>query len=79
MLAPAAAEQHVIAELTLRNNSITGKIPSYLATLPVMQLDLSYNGMSGTLPEAIGVNPFLRGLNLEYNYLSGTLPDNLDR
>ena len=41
----------------------------------VKLLTLSFNNLTGTLPETIGMLEMLEDLDLEYNKLIGTIPD----
>ncbi|KAG5546786.1 hypothetical protein RHGRI_018831 [Rhododendron griersonianum] len=43
----------------------------------MMYLDLSYNSLSGTIPENLGSLTFLQVLNLGHNKLTGTIPSSL--
>ncbi|KAK7259844.1 hypothetical protein RIF29_25459 [Crotalaria pallida] len=40
-------------------------------------LDLSYNALSGSIPENLGAMSYLQVLNLGHNRLTGTIPDSL--
>ncbi|PON88860.1 Leucine-rich repeat receptor kinase [Trema orientale] len=43
----------------------------------VIYLDLSYNSLSGTIPQKLGVMDYLQVLNLGHNKLTGNIPDSL--
>ncbi|KAG9136527.1 hypothetical protein Leryth_014373 [Lithospermum erythrorhizon] len=47
---------------------------TFLANGSMIYLDLSYNHLSGNLPENLGSMSFLQVLNLGHNNLSGTIP-----
>ncbi|KAM2101235.1 hypothetical protein ACFX1T_028280 [Malus domestica] len=38
-------------------------------------LDLSYNSLSGTIPENLGTLSYLQVLNIGHNMLGGNIPD----
>ncbi|XP_060187153.1 receptor-like protein kinase BRI1-like 3 [Lycium barbarum] len=42
----------------------------------MIYLDLSYNSLSGTIPESLGSMSFLQVLNLGHNDFTGTIPSN---
>ncbi len=67
--------------LSLQGNKLFGSVPRSLPTgLPrLLALDLSYNGLSGTLPLGLGDMASLQLLDVSYNLLSGTLPADLCR
>lgn len=66
-------------EVKLSHNQIGGSIPSFIAQLPTLLLDLSYNQLTGSLPAAFSSNGVLRELYLSNNGLSGTLSSALLR
>nr|AMM42856.1 LRR-RLK [Vernicia fordii] len=58
--------------LILRNCSINGTIPSYIAQwLSLTNLDLSFNNLIGEIPK---FSPYLKKIFLTRNKLNGTLP-----
>ncbi|KAF8932251.1 hypothetical protein BGZ47_011471 [Haplosporangium gracile] len=61
--------------LLLYYNNLSGPIPSSLANLPLLILDLSHNRLSGSLPSSAPGWANLGTLNLEQNALTGSLPD----
>ncbi|KAJ4717590.1 Receptor-like protein [Melia azedarach] len=58
------------------NNSLTGEIPTWICKLnSLMVLDLSYNNLSGNLPQCLGsFSPGLFILQLSKNKFSGSIP-----
>jgi Leucine-rich repeat (LRR) protein len=60
--------------LGLANCNLFGDIPSEIWKLSLIELDLSDNHMSGTLPEEIAAITGLRDLRLESNSLTASLP-----
>jgi len=67
-----------LKELSLQNNSFTGRIPASLANLTSLSLlDLAFNLLEGTIPKGLGVLKDLRGLALAFNNLSGETPISL--
>ncbi|KAK1367266.1 putative LRR receptor-like serine/threonine-protein kinase [Heracleum sosnowskyi] len=61
--------------LILRNNNISGSIPSDISELlSLNQLDLSFNNFSGRIPNSLFNMSSLQFLFLGNNKLSGTLP-----
>lgn len=64
-----------LRELSMKNNSITGTIPSSFVTLSRLQLlDLDANMLTGTIPPELGLIQGLDYLLLNRNSLSGTIP-----
>jgi hypothetical protein len=63
-----------ILEVRLSRNQLSGPLPSWLASLPVILLDVSYNRLSGSLPAAaLGSNLVLQELLLAGNQFSGSI------
>jgi hypothetical protein len=61
--------------LNLRNNRLTGTIPSWMGNLKnLTSLDLSNNRLTGNIPSWIGNLTNLKKLNLSNNRLSGSIP-----
>ncbi|KAK9268612.1 hypothetical protein L1049_000369 [Liquidambar formosana] len=48
---------------------------SFTSNGSLIYLDLSYNSLSGTIPENFGAMNYLQVLNLGHNALTGTIPD----
>ncbi|XP_011069336.2 probable LRR receptor-like serine/threonine-protein kinase At1g56140 isoform X2 [Sesamum indicum] len=64
-----------LATLVLRNNNISGSIPSFLGELPRLALvDLSFNNLMGTIPNSLFNHGVLTNLYLGNNRLTGALP-----
>ncbi|KAL5577733.1 hypothetical protein UlMin_019432 [Ulmus minor] len=54
----------------------TGKtVYTFSSNGSMIYLDLSYNSLSGTIPEKLGVMSYLQVLNLGHNDLTGNIPD----
>ncbi|KAH9698926.1 putative LRR receptor-like serine/threonine-protein kinase [Citrus sinensis] len=72
---PKSANLSSISSLILRNCSITGSIPPYIADWSQLgYLDLSFNNLTGGIPNTFK-KLFLYELYLTGNMLNGTLPD----
>ncbi|GFP85151.1 probable LRR receptor-like serine/threonine-protein kinase at1g56130 [Phtheirospermum japonicum] len=64
-----------LSTLVLRNNNISGSIPSYLSAFQSLTLlDLSFNNLTGTIPDSLFNRSSLTHLFLGNNYLTGALP-----
>ncbi|XP_071699001.1 uncharacterized protein [Rutidosis leptorrhynchoides] len=64
-----------LAVLVLRNNRITGRIPTNIGEFTnLTRLDLSFNNMTGPIPEALFNLSQINFLFLGNNSLNGTLP-----
>ncbi|KAF2943902.1 probable LRR receptor-like serine/threonine-protein kinase At1g53440 [Oryza sativa Japonica Group] len=63
-----------LTNLDLSRNFIQGPIPASWASLPVFNLSLQGNRISGTVPKELGRMPFLKSINLEGNQLEGHIP-----
>ncbi|KAJ4717599.1 putative Leucine-rich receptor-like kinase family protein [Melia azedarach] len=59
------------------NNSLTGEIPTWICKLEsLVALDLSYNNLSGNLPQCLGsFSPGLSILQLSRNKFCGSIPE----
>ncbi|MCD0467442.1 leucine-rich repeat domain-containing protein [Flavobacterium sp. ENC] len=64
-----------VSYLDLRDNNLTGEIPSQIGSLTKLTQALLYNNrLSGSIPAEIGQLKELFFLNLEVNQLSGSIP-----
>jgi hypothetical protein len=60
----------------MKNNQLTGPIPSWIDTFTEMQLlDLGQNKLTGKIPDELGNVTGLDHLLLNRNQLTGSLPD----
>ena len=67
-----------VVELRLRDNQLSGPIPSELANLVNLRsLDLQDNRLTGEIPASLGSLTNLEILNLSWNRLGGTIPPRL--
>ncbi|KAL9416765.1 hypothetical protein AB3S75_039870 [Citrus x aurantiifolia] len=72
---PKSANLSSVLSVILRNCSITGSIPPYIADWSQLgYLDLSFNNFTGGIPNTLK-KLFLSELYLTGNMLNGTLPD----
>ncbi|KAJ6300863.1 hypothetical protein OIU76_021627, partial [Salix suchowensis] len=62
--------------LVLRNCSLTGGIPDYIGNnwKSLYYLDLSFNDLSGSIPQSLKNAPSLERLSLTNNKLNGSIP-----
>ncbi|KAG8058544.1 hypothetical protein GUJ93_ZPchr0002g25551 [Zizania palustris] len=77
ILPEEAANLTYLIELDLSRNVIEGPIPASWANLPVFNLSLLGNSISGTIPKELGRMPWLKSINLEGNQLEGPIPPEL--
>ncbi|KAL5211976.1 hypothetical protein ABZP36_022823 [Zizania latifolia] len=77
VLPEEAADLTYLIELDLSRNIIEGPIPASWANLPVFNLTLLGNRISGTIPKELGRMPLLKSINLEGNQLVGPIPSEL--
>ncbi|KAL8131838.1 hypothetical protein AgCh_007667 [Apium graveolens] len=61
-----------MTHLILRNCLITDSVPTYLENMSLNTLDLSFNRLSGQIPDSLGIH--LNFLYLNSNLLSGVIP-----
>ncbi|KXG29874.1 hypothetical protein SORBI_3004G102100 [Sorghum bicolor] len=66
-----------LQNLDLSRNFIQGPIPASWADLPVFNLSLQGNRISGSLPKELGRMPKLKSIQLEGNQLAGSIPPEL--
>ena len=65
--------------LSMKNNLISGTIPSSLFSSNMIVSDLSGNKLSGTIsPNIINIAPQIQQFIIERNYISGSLPSTLN-
>ncbi|RAL49080.1 hypothetical protein DM860_015071 [Cuscuta australis] len=65
-----------IERLVLRNCSIVGEIPEYIGNMKLKTLDLSFNMLSGPIPNVQSKK--FKSLLLAHNMLSGAIPSWVD-
>ena len=64
-----------VVDLSLRENELTGEIPTELGSLSSLQsLELSSNQLTGAIPAELENLSDLQGLSLFYNQLTGEIP-----
>ncbi|KAJ3197064.1 hypothetical protein HK101_006249 [Irineochytrium annulatum] len=63
-----------ITYLDLSSNSLTGDMSPLLALKNITNINLAYNGLTGTLPQGLGNLTNLKSLNVSSNELQGALP-----
>ncbi|KAG5252459.1 calcium binding protein [Salix suchowensis] len=68
-----------IEYLFLRNCSLTGGIPDYIGNnwKSLSYLDLSFNDLSGSIPQSLKNAPSLERLDLSYNNFADFIKDNI--
>ncbi|WZZ42535.1 hypothetical protein YC2023_038794 [Brassica napus] len=66
-----------LQEIDLSRNYLNGSIPPEWGTLPLVNLSLLANRISGPIPKEIGNITTLKTLTLESNQISGNLPPEL--
>ncbi|KAM4078979.1 hypothetical protein ACB094_09G081500 [Castanea mollissima] len=66
-----------LTEINLSNNNLTGQITfNYWKELrSLVNLDLRYNSLEGSIPMSLFSLPLLQKLQLSYNHFSGQLPE----
>jgi hypothetical protein len=69
-------ELQKLSTLDLHGNNISGGIPiSISSSTSLIELNLGYNALTGTIPTM--ATTLSTSLNLSHNYLSGSIPSNL--
>ena len=63
-----------LRKLILHKNQFQGAIPTNLTLNDAIYIDLSYNSLTGVLPDAEGFQS-LKILNLDHNQFTGSIPD----
>ncbi|GMY11218.1 protein BRASSINOSTEROID INSENSITIVE 1 [Fagus crenata] len=65
-----------LVSLSLANNHFHGEIPTWLSTAcsSLIELDVSVNNLSGTVPSVFSTCSYLESLNISENNFSGELP-----
>ncbi len=66
-----------LTDLSLSHNTLIGSIPNEIQQREWINLDLSYNKLSGVLISNFSAIPLNGQLNLQVNRLSGNIPSNL--
>ncbi|KAL5204514.1 hypothetical protein ABZP36_009385 [Zizania latifolia] len=74
---PQQCSSNRLEELYLPNNGMTGTLPDYSKLMHLTGLrilDLSYNNLTGSIPQSIGNLAGLDTLDLSFNKFSGSVP-----
>ena len=75
---PSSIGSDYIEFLDLSKNRVGGKVPSDLASLPVLkELNLAHNIFTGSLPNSITQLIHLEIIDFSYNNISGALPEGI--
>lgn len=61
-------------EIRLQNNNLSGTLPPEISSVRISVLNVTRNGLSGTLPSSFGKWSALREFDVSHNNLSVTLP-----
>ncbi|KAG6505896.1 hypothetical protein ZIOFF_031206 [Zingiber officinale] len=73
---PDLQNMKLIQRLVLRNLSMTGHLPDFIAETPIKTLDVSFNNLSGPIPDSY--QALIKSINYMYltsNSISGKIPD----
>ncbi|CAA6665663.1 unnamed protein product [Spirodela intermedia] len=82
-MSPATAPSRIPPSATssacsdLSRNYLNGTIPRVWSTLPLFNLSLQGNRISGKIPPELGSFPVIQSMNLENNRLEGHIPEEL--
>ncbi|KAL3744880.1 hypothetical protein ACJRO7_014053 [Eucalyptus globulus] len=68
-----------LSELYVFTTNVSGSIPRAVSAANLRVIDLSYNNLTGNIPEDFGKLKNLSSLNLEFNQLSGRIPEGFGR
>ncbi|KAJ0764026.1 putative non-specific serine/threonine protein kinase [Helianthus annuus] len=69
---------HLVVNMDLSSNKLTGEIPPEITTLArLMGLNLSHNHLSGSIPDSIGNMKALNSIDFSDNQLNGTIPPSM--
>ena len=63
----------LLKDLTIKNNSITGGLPTLVAVQYLTSLTISGTGISGSLPASYRFGHLFEALDLSHNHLSGNI------
>jgi len=68
-------KRSAVTSIVLADQNLKGSVVTELTALPMLQvLDLSHNGLQGTISEGFGS---LETIRLQYNAIQGTIPKNI--
>ncbi|XP_074572549.1 putative LRR receptor-like serine/threonine-protein kinase At1g53440 [Curcuma longa] len=73
---PELQNMNQIQRLVLRNLSMTGNLPDFIAETPIKTLDVSFNNLSGPIPDSY--QALIASINYMYltsNMITGKIPD----
>ncbi|KAK8553501.1 hypothetical protein V6N13_062303 [Hibiscus sabdariffa] len=68
-----------LTDVYLFHNKLSGEIPKAVDALRLIEIDLSMNDLTGSIPEEFGKLQQLESLNLAYNQLTGELPTSISQ
>ncbi|KAL3744873.1 hypothetical protein ACJRO7_014046 [Eucalyptus globulus] len=68
-----------LSELYVYETNVSGSIPQAVSAANLCVIDLSYNNLTGNIPEDFGKLRNLCSLILEFNQLSGRIPEGIGR
>ncbi|KAL3744876.1 hypothetical protein ACJRO7_014049 [Eucalyptus globulus] len=66
-----------LRELYVYKTNVSGSIPQAVSAANLSVIDLSFNNLTGNIPEVFGQLKNLYCLNLEFNQLSGGIPEGI--
>lgn len=66
-----------LSEVYIQGTQISGTIPTFFKNLPVGNLVLASNKLTGSVPDSLGATGFLYNLELIDNQLTGPLPSSI--